>query len=521
MARSARRKGLHSTQVEAIALSLLLWLTFVYFSQGSGPNQNSRFALTRALVEHSTVQIDAFASTTFDLARAGGHYYSDKAPGLAFLAVPAYWVYLLWHPAPTALHEMGAALHFATAFSVSLFSAIAGGLFYLVLLRRGHSRPGTLLVALAWMLATPAFAYSTLFYGHQLAAALVVMALALIEVPRRTKRPFARGVGLGLLLGMLVATEYPAILVATVLVAYARPFCSRSTCSGGALGISLVLLGLGLYQYRCFGSPFGAGYFFLTADEFAKTIEGGWFGFHLPRLGTILQLLFAEFRGLLPTAPWLLLAVLGALRMWRQGQHWQVALGGLGFGLPLLTIAAFARWDGGAAFGPRHLVYTLPLLASLVPPAFDAIAGLGRIPRMAAAVATGCLLVAGGLVCLSAVAVMPEFPDVAFPVRQGSRVYLADPKHPLLEFALPQFLEGTMSAKAAWADGRIGMAYLNPGHEFDAYNLGELWFGATGMMSLLPLAGLWILGAIAGFVRLKPFRHRADLARARARSGGA
>ena len=72
----------------AILLGLVTFLSFQYFYEGGGWNQNSRFDLLRAIVERHTLQIDAYHQNTGDKAHFGGHYYSDKAPGLVFLAVP-------------------------------------------------------------------------------------------------------------------------------------------------------------------------------------------------------------------------------------------------------------------------------------------------------------------------------------------------------------------------------------------------------------------------------------------------
>ena len=72
----------------AILLGLVAFLSFSYFYEGGGWNQNSRFDLLRAIVERHTLQIDAYHENTQDKAHLNGHYYSDKAPGLVFLAVP-------------------------------------------------------------------------------------------------------------------------------------------------------------------------------------------------------------------------------------------------------------------------------------------------------------------------------------------------------------------------------------------------------------------------------------------------
>src|ERR1700690_1173329 len=72
----------------AVVLGLVTFLSFTYFYEGGGWNQNSRFDLLRAIVERHTLRIDAYHENTQDKAHFNGHYYSDKAPGLVFLAVP-------------------------------------------------------------------------------------------------------------------------------------------------------------------------------------------------------------------------------------------------------------------------------------------------------------------------------------------------------------------------------------------------------------------------------------------------
>ena len=65
----------------AILLGSVTFLSFLFFYEGGGWNQNSRFDLLRAIVERHTLQIDAYHENTQDKAHFRGHYYSDKAPG--------------------------------------------------------------------------------------------------------------------------------------------------------------------------------------------------------------------------------------------------------------------------------------------------------------------------------------------------------------------------------------------------------------------------------------------------------
>src|ERR1044072_5443696 len=72
----------------------IVWIAafgmYAFFFGGTGWNQNSSFALTRAVVEQHTFTIDRYRNTTEDVAWEGGHAYSNKMPGAAFLAVPVY-----------------------------------------------------------------------------------------------------------------------------------------------------------------------------------------------------------------------------------------------------------------------------------------------------------------------------------------------------------------------------------------------------------------------------------------------
>ena len=75
--------------LRGLLIAAVLFLSYAYFYQGTGWNQDSHFALARALVERHTVSIDHYQNTTGDKAYYEGHYYSDKAPGLSLAALPA------------------------------------------------------------------------------------------------------------------------------------------------------------------------------------------------------------------------------------------------------------------------------------------------------------------------------------------------------------------------------------------------------------------------------------------------
>lgn len=59
----------------------------------------SQLALTRAIVDEGRLEIDSYYNETGDRAYYNGHYYTDKAPGLSFLALPVYatWKFIYYN----------------------------------------------------------------------------------------------------------------------------------------------------------------------------------------------------------------------------------------------------------------------------------------------------------------------------------------------------------------------------------------------------------------------------------------
>jgi hypothetical protein len=85
---------------------------------------------------------------------------------------------------------------------------------------------------------------------------------------------------------------------------------------------------------------------------------------------------------------------------------------------------------------------------------------------------------------------------VRLSVRPAPDVPVPDMLHPLGTFVLPMFLHGHLSVKGVTASGQLGFASTAPGHEWDAYNLGEA-IGLHGLWSLLPLAAVWAAAGAA------------------------
>ena len=82
--------GKHTPFSTIRSLVVLFCLVYAYFFQGGGWGQNSRFDLTRSIVEQGTFEISSYSWNTGDLGVRDGKTYSNKSPGMSLLAVPVY-----------------------------------------------------------------------------------------------------------------------------------------------------------------------------------------------------------------------------------------------------------------------------------------------------------------------------------------------------------------------------------------------------------------------------------------------
>lgn len=454
--------------------------SYAYFVGAPAWNQNSRFALTRALVERGETAIDPDHHTTGDKSFREGRFYSDKAPGVSWFSMLPYAGYTavrqtvgLDGPSfavqslDPKVRALGAvlepqarlpgdrlvyspayrfALYLCTLFVVAVPSAALGATGVLLLVRHlTDSDRAAQVAALTYALGTPAWVYSTSLYGHQLCASLLIAAFAtLILAPRQTspRVPWA----IGSLLGMAVVTEYPCapVVVALVLISI-RTRSVRFAMHIAAGGVPWALL-LAAYHTAAFGGPLATGYDFVYREEFAAGMAVR-YGLGFPDPSAALALTFGSFRGLFYLSPVLLLAAWGLVRTLSSTRG--RLIGSIAASVCVyfwLLNAGYYMWDGGASAGPRHMLPALPFLALGLGAAFVA------VPRAFAVLAAVSIMQALLLASAS--------PEVA---QHGD---------PLWQFAIDRVLSARPGAGA--------------GHS----NLGLL-LGLPSAWSLLPLLALW------------------------------
>lgn len=343
-----------------ILFAVLLFALYFTAPVNNTENHGSRYNLTRAIVLEHTFRTDSFHSARFsDWSSHGGHYYSNKAPGASFLAVPPYWLLSTlqrWNGIdPREKYFLN--LVVIDAFVTKLLSVLLAMLFLLYLGARGVEERWSWVLVLGYCVGTIAYPFSTMFWGHQTAAFFLFLAFYLVFVQWRP-------VYSGAALGIAVLTDYAVILIAPafLLAVCAMPELRRKLAWFLA-GLAPPAALYAWYHWICFGSPFTTAMAF-SNPEFGANQSTEFAMLSLPSPGILLELLFGTQRGLFLISPSLLLAFAGLVLGWRSRWRAETAVALWGFTTVLLLNASFNGWHGGWSSGPRYLVVALPLLAT-------------------------------------------------------------------------------------------------------------------------------------------------------------
>jgi hypothetical protein len=447
------------------------------FSAFAGPLNNtntfSRMGLTANFVQHGRIDIDGYEHLTLDRAKWGEHYYSDKAPGMTFLALPPAYLFtrvvpvsgdIDWADGHRNTRNFLLLVYICTVLTSGLLTAVAGVmLFAHVREETGRWAPAAV-ATLAYALATPTWAWATAFFGHAAAGATLVIGFILFEKAARhapSKRRVWLAVGAGVSLGAAVSIEFTAAIAVAIIMVYGGfillrrdqkfmpAFITVTVAAGVAALMQAPLL---IYNAAAFGSPFKLGYSNLVGWEGMKT---GIFGIGMPDIRILGEILFGEYRGILWISPIVALALAAVILLaLRRGE-------GLRGGAILLIVAFYLAmnagyyyWHGGYSTGPRHITPIYPFLGMALALWFAHAGKAWRsIILMALAVS-----VALNLMVVSVNTIAPD--DVAAPMRS---------------IILPEFFAGQLDQSMV-----------------------RIVTGWQGLSQLLPLFAVWgVLGWLA------------------------
>lgn len=335
-------------------------------------NSGSHYALVRALA-HGTPRIDRYFDYVedTDYAQRGGHYYSDKPPGTAALALPFYELGRLvaggdaehrHHFVVDSESPNRKAVPPVEEYTTNLLSALAGVavllLAFAVCMEFGAHRRWAWFTAIAVFAGTMLWRYATTFFSHEVASALL---LAMVLLGLRSLRRAAAGdlVLLGLVGAVGVTVDY-SLLVPFVGIAGVALWKRRNLRDVGALAAGAVapLTLLAGYHLWAFGSPFRTSYAFKARVEFAFTRSFG--GLYSGGFANFFRLLADPSAGLVVWNPLLLVAPFGAMALARRdaGKARLVLLALVLLAIvvvPLLLLQAkFLTWEGGRTNDARY-----------------------------------------------------------------------------------------------------------------------------------------------------------------------
>jgi hypothetical protein len=397
-----------------------------FFPPFSNPNELSRLQTVVAFVETGSFAIDGELATLGeheDKAASGGHFYSNKAPGLALAAIPVYRLLRFFLPRPDS--PTAPIFVLLRLFTVSLVCVVALARFGRRLSLKPERASVAPLVTFGVGFGTPFLYYARSFFGHAWTASLLFLAWDALREEVGDATPARRrelsAVLAGLLAGWAAISEYTVAPVALALAVRAAAPSSGKGRKGRLLAFfagSAIPLGLLLgYQALCFGSPFVPSYAREAYPAYAALAHRRFLGFGVPSARVALDYLFHPARGILLFSPFFLWAGPGFAR-WLRSKRERVD-GVFALAAPIvsfLLLTGYPNWHGGWSLGSRYLLPLVFLVAAALPFALGTSLSRGLF---AAAVAFS----AGSHVL--ATLSWPNFPlDLSFPPASGSAWFL-------------------------------------------------------------------------------------------------
>jgi hypothetical protein len=321
----------------------------------------------------------------------------------------------------------------------------------------GYSAPVGFFTGLLYACCTIALHYSRTLFGEPLAALCMVAAVyGLVGYDRdffsRRLNLWTAGIALGALVGVNTIYVIPCALLTCIGIGQ----CIRRRAPQEVAGLLVPLAAWALllvgYNLLRFGDPFTSGYRFADGEGFTEPFFEGLAG-----------LTISPYRGLLWYSPVVLLALPGALLLFRRTRWtWLMA------GLIVLQAGLFATWwswSGGVVWGTRFMLPVVPLALALSAPVI-AWAGRSRIVLACTAfvaLVSGVIAVSGALADEYAfIAYLTQFAfagDVLNSATFGLDRVLFNGNYSGVAGAIAQLLAG-QAPVAAWAQHAMLVPFL-------------------------------------------------------------
>lgn len=339
-----------------VKIFLTFFLVYAYFMHWPGWNEYSTLALTTAIVEYKTTNIDASANLTGDRTYYNGHYYSSKAPGLSLLILPSYFITYQfkdilkdnYYPIQQIISTMIS----------SVITALSVVIIYLICKRNNTEKRKTIIITTACGLGTLILTHGTFLSKHAVSATLLLIGYYLINSKNNKKNNITAGI----LAGFAGITEYSVIIIALCLIVYASYKNKKIAIYliiGSLIGIAPALI----YHYISFGNPFTVALNYPDAeiwkyDPVEVSSNYGFRGF-LPNIIIMIRLLAYPEKGLLFYSPILILSLISLMRLIKEKNENAIFI----LSTILLYLAVFSQyeeWGGGYSFSSRFTSVLTP-----------------------------------------------------------------------------------------------------------------------------------------------------------------
>jgi hypothetical protein len=366
-----------------LKIFITLFLIYSFFIYWGGYNENSRLALTRAIVDEGKLEIDSYANLTADRAFYNGHYYSDKIPGTSILAIPPYSIskFLVSSKSfednfyikyvgknripilePIGLGDMRYLMIIITIFTSSFFGALFSLIFYKLIAKFIINKNSRLFFTTLFCLGTMIFPHSVIFWES--VPAIFLSFLAFYILYRKNKKGWLTFLA-GVLSGFSIVVSSLAIPLLIIFLIYC--ILNRKNYILFCIGILIGILPIISYNVTIFGR---LTYISFYKDPSIWVIRQRDVSSILKQIlinaksipFILIRVLFYPFNGLFFYYPIFLLSFSGILKMYKKFKLDVILIISI-FLLTLLLTTLTKIQFFGAFFGPRLMSLALPFLA--------------------------------------------------------------------------------------------------------------------------------------------------------------
>ena len=354
-----------------LLFAVIYLYAFPYFDRLRNANEMPRVLMTKAMVDHGVFYLDRvqgeLVNHTDTSVSPIGHIYPNKPPGPSLLAIPVYAVCKLF-----GWKSLRAVTWAFRVTVVTLPSLLFLPIFYRFSRRFSTDERSRRVTLVAYALGSQALPYALLFMSHALTAVFAGSAFvtAVAVVRGGTRRPRWAAWWTGFACAMAVAMDYQSALPSLVIGCYVLIRSRRRVQSTFLMALgALPMAGfLAMYHKVAYGGVFKTGY----AYAVDTALKNGFMGLVGPSWTSFVNTMLLPSNGLLVLAPWVLLAIVGAV-MVAVNRELRVRCGAEALVCAVILVADVLMLSSlvpymsrnGWSVGPRYMTVVMPFVAWL------------------------------------------------------------------------------------------------------------------------------------------------------------